>query len=349
MRVHWTYSGCDRAAQSRTDELWRARQSELEARAVAIGATDKSHLRLFVEYTDSSPLWVVRAALFIGGEAYASEAAHDDLAEALDQTVAILSQRIDERIDEPLEEGNGRGRLERLVPFFESFHSRQRSDAFFSFVLPHFRSLRRYAQREIRTLHMLGELPTERLTVSDVLDEAMLRAWDRFPSRPKDRPFEWWLIQLIDKAIEDGSHSIAAESLESRRPQPTTEPRGSLQDQWVEDPTAPETIEFSRLIPGAPGIEMWDELDVEIKQARLDEIFERLTRPQRQVLMLHAVEGFDTTTIADFQDRPQAEVEQDLVAARSTLERMFREWEWPEIEERLERPSYKRSRWAHRM
>jgi DNA-directed RNA polymerase specialized sigma24 family protein len=186
------------------------------------------------------------------------------------------------------------------------------------------------------------------LTAGDALDEAMLQAWDQFASRPTDRPFDLWLIQLIDQAIDLGARAIADESLESRRPQPSTEPWGSQQDEWVADPITSDTIELARLLPGAPGIEMWDELDVEIKQSQLDEIFERLTRPERQVLMLNAVEGFDTATIADFQDRPQADVEQDLIAARSTLERMFREWEWPEIEEKLERPSFKRSRWAHR-
>lgn len=348
MRVHWTYSGCDDSQQGRIQEIWQSRQEELEAKTAGLGRSYAGQLRIAVKHSGASPIWSVQAALYANGHAFASDFAHDDLAEAMDATVGELAQQMAERLEDLDADSDGRSGLARLVPLFESFHAGRRSDAFFLFIVPLFRTLRRYAQREVRTRRALGELHREQLTVSDVLDEAMLLAWDRFPKRPKDGPLDLWLIQLIDQTIETGSRAIADESLEARRPEPSTEPWGSQQDQWVADGITPDTIELARLLPGAPGIEMWDELDVEIKQSQLDEIFERLTRPQRQVLMLHAVEGFDTATIADFEDRAQADVEQDLVAARSALERMFKEWEWPEIEERLERPSFKRSRRAHK-
>jgi RNA polymerase sigma factor (sigma-70 family) len=314
MRLNWTYSGCDASQKARITELWQPRQAELEAKAAA-PRTERRQMRIDVEHRGAS-----------------------------DATVGNLALRL----DDPLPATDGRKGLDGIIPILDSLKARQRSDTFFQFIVPLVQSLRPYAHREIRTRRLLGELAAEQLTENDVLDEAMLGAWNEFSSRPKDRPLDLWLIQLIERVIETGSRSIAQESLDARRPQPTTEPRGSRQDQWVDRPDEPETIALARLLPGAPGIEMWDELDVEAKQARLDEIFERLSRPQRQVLMLHTVEGFNTATIADFQDRTQPEVEQDLVTARSILQRMSSEWELPEIEERLEQVTFKRPRRSHR-
>lgn len=348
MQYQWTHTGCDRADEAHIAGLWQSRQEELQAKVEAMAEGDEGQFWGEVEHADTAPAWTVRAALFNSGDTFASEQAGDEVAAVLDLVVSDLSQQIDEALDRPEGVRTDRRGTGQIAGLLESLHQKGRSDAFFSFLMPLLRSLRRYARRELRTRRLLGELPSEQLTVRDVLDEVLLQAWNEFPRRSRDLPLDLWLVQLIDHVIEVGARRIADESLDARQPEPSTEPQESRRDEWVELPTEWETIELSRLLPGEPGIEMWDDLEVEAKRARLDEIFSRLSRPQRQVLMLHAVEGFEKGEIADFQDRSEAEVEEDLAAARLVLQRMARDVELPEIEEQLERASFKRPRRSHR-
>ena len=352
MQTHWTYTGCDKSDEERISKLWRSRQAELEAKTAALGEAERDRLWIEMERADvpqnvGAPAWRTRAVLHAARGVFTSEQTGSEPDDALDGVVSELSQRIDERLDKAEATREERRGLDGITPFLETFYENRRSDAFFTFLTPVFRSLWRYVSREIRTRRLLGELPTEQLTVRDVIDEAMLQAWNEFGRRPKGLPLDLWLVQLIDRVIESGSQPIAEESLDDRQPRPSTDV-GADEDEWVEMPTDVETIELSRLIPGEPGIESWDELDVETKQSHLDEIFEHLSRSQRQVLMLTAVEGFDTGTIADFQDRSKAEVDEDLASARLILQRMARDEDLPEIEDRLERAALKRSRRSHR-
>lgn len=349
MQAHWTYTGCDKEDQEHISQVWRSRQAELDAKVSALGEEEEAQMWLEVEHStsDESPPWRTRAALYAPRGVYTSEQTGDDPADLLDRMVGELSQQIDERLDKPSATKEERRGLDGITPFLESAYASRRSDSFFTFLTPVLRSLWRYVNREIRTRRRLGELPTEQLTARDVVDETMLQAWNEFSRRPKNLPLDLWLVQLVDHVIETGSQRIAEESLDDRQPEPSTDIRAE-DTEWVEMPTDVETIELARLIPGEPGIESWDDLDVEAKQSHLDEIFEHLSRSQRQVLMLNAVEGFDTTTIADFQDRSQREVEEDLAAARLVLQRMARDEDLPEIEDRLERAALKRTRRAHR-
>lgn len=348
MHFRWTYTGCNKAEEAQIAELWRSRQAELQAKVGRL-EDQRSHLWVAVEHADAnSPAWTMRAALLSSQELFASEQGADSVEDAMDLVVSELSQQVDETLDRPEAVRQERRGINGMTSILESLHSKRRSDAFFSFLMPLVRSLRRYAQREIRTRRLQGELPSEQLTVRDVLDEVLLQAWNEFGRRPRSLPLDLWLVQLIDQVIEVGTRRIADESLDDRQPEPSDEPQQSRTDEWVELPTELETIELSRLLPGEPGIETWDELEVEVKQSHLDEIFSRLSRSQRQVLMLHAVEGFEKGMIADFQDRTEAEVDEDLAAARLILQRMARDVELPEIEEQLEKPSFKKPRRSHR-
>jgi DNA-directed RNA polymerase specialized sigma24 family protein len=344
MQFHWTFSGCDDAQEARVARLWESRQAGLEAKSNGMGG----ELWIAVEHSPTeSPAWVLRSTLVADADTFASEQASDELAGALDQVVADLSRQIEESEGRPAPARRHIRRHARdATPILDSFYRERRSGPFFSLLMPLVQSLARYVRRELSTRRLLGE--TQHLTVRDVLDEVLLQAWNEFARRPQNLGLDLWLIQLIDRVLEVGGRTIAEESLDEERPEPSTDPQETRRDEWIDLPIDEETLELASLLPGAGGIESWDDLEVEAKQAHLDEIFGRLTRSQRQVVMLHAVEGYEIAVIADFQNRPQAEVDDDLAAARTILQRMANDVELPEIEEQLEQSAIRKSGRAQR-
>jgi hypothetical protein len=65
-------------------------------------------------------------------------------------------------------------------------------------------------------------------------------------------------------------------------------------------------------------------------------VLERCRQQQRQALVLNTVHGYPPEEIADFQDRSQDDVREDIERGRHELERSFRHEYLPTLEEQLE-------------
>ncbi len=349
MRYIWTYSGCDKTVEEQLARLWRDRQAQLDAKVACLAGNNSTLARLLVEHSEDSPAWVIRAVIYLVEGAIASETSHDSLAAALDATMADLAQQVDVLLEEPFD-GKPRPRdpEDKVAQLCASLHRAKRSQDFVATLWPMVRSLSRYARRELQMRQAEGDLPAGRTSVPELLDEVTLAAWEQFSKKPNDLSLQLWLVQLIDESLDRAGQSIAQQSLEERQPRPEAGIRDEERSEWVEFPTEEESIELSRLIPDAPGLGAWDELDIETKQSRLDDIFNHLPRLQRQVLMLHLVEGFNRAEIADFQDRTEAEVDDDLGEAAQIVRRMFQEQGLLQMEEDMQNATHVRTRRSHR-
>ena len=263
--------------------------------------------------------------------------------------MAELSQPADELASAGSQAAvRSRAQIDRLAALCDKLRRRGRSHDFVRLLLPLLRSLSRYARRELRTRLAAGDLPGGHTTVGELLDEVTVAAWDGFARRPQNQPLDLWLLQLIDQALQRACEPIAQQSLDERQAILDSEARDAFRSEWVEMPSEMESIELSSLIPAHSSVGAWDELDIETKQANLDEIFAQLPRLQRQSLMLHVVEGYDRAEIADFQSRPREEVDSDLASAERTVRRIFQEQGWLQLEEDLENETFARTRRTHR-
>jgi len=351
MHLQWTFIGCDQQEEQRIEELWRQRQVELEGRAGIAGAAGSTQARISIEHhDDAAPPWSAQVALYLTNAVHYAESQGNTVEEVFDAVLAELSQRIAEYQKEgAASTTESRRDLRQLCAQLAKLKAEGRSRDFMGLLIPLLRTFSRYAKGEILSRERQEEMPVGRTSVTDVLDEVTLRAWERFDRRPADQPLDLWLIQLVDEVIDEACQPIAEESLQDRREViDDGSPRESVMSEWTEQATELESIELSRLLTEEPGIQAWDELDVETKQARLDELFEHLTRLQRQVIMLYAVQGFDLPEIADFQDRTLEEVQNDLRDAQANIRRLFQEQGLQEIEEDLERQALSRPRRSHR-
>lgn len=323
MRYLWTYSGIDNETEEQVADQWRLRQAELDAKAEMLGSDDASPARFFLERNDAAPNWVLQAALYTPSGDVSAESRGNELVTVLDELTAELSQQIDERANQPPTESRARRRYEGIAAFLDGFHQRGASREFFAFLWPVMHGLSPYAERELQIRRDRGELTPGEVTVSEMLDAALLRAWDEFGERDTTQPLQLWLIGLIDRELDEQNEPREEVSLEERVARPTPELRESLKFESTERFDNLDSIELSQLIPDAPPVNAWDRLDVESKRTRLNDLFQQLDRRERQVLMLSAVEGFSLEDIADFQNRPVAEVNQDLENARGIVQDKF--------------------------
>ncbi|MGE0757598.1 MAG: RNA polymerase sigma factor [Pirellulaceae bacterium] len=333
MEIHWTYEGCDDQEIARISQYWDRVQSELAGKVAELSDAP-SELRLAVEQDDAANSWGIQAALHLPGTTLVAEASARTPEKALDQVLHGLALDIDQLEETPAQETLRREGLDEVAVLLDACRVRKSSsEAFISFLTPVVNSLASYVRRELRIQEYEGRLVGESVTTADVLDEVIVSAWERYPSRPRTVPLDLWLVQLADEAILQLSGTNGAQSLEDESPVERDDSEDASWEECAEMATASEDRELREVVPGHPSIDSWDELDMETKQAHLAELFAALPRERRQAFVLNLVHGFNTAEIADFQVRPVGDVEADIAAATASIRRQFASESTPDLEE----------------
>ncbi|HUG92130.1 MAG TPA: hypothetical protein VML55_14920 [Planctomycetaceae bacterium] len=347
MRIDWTLTGCTQEDEREIERLWEAVQPAFEARVGAVPAEEAELLIGVHRQTEDpdEPEWDVQAVLNLPTGTLAAEALGRDLQDVLDRAVGDLARQLDELEEQPLEVERRRQGLEAVLPFLERSRSAGRSGAFFAFLQPVVHSFRRYVDRELAVLRSEAAISGESLEAADVLDDVLLRAWERFDRRPRNGKLDLWILALINESLA-GCRDVPHESLEQRVPIPRPEPHESVYEEtWIEQATYPEALELSEVLAGNDGIAGWDELDLDTRQTGLVRLLGGLSPEQRHALVLSAAEGYEPAEIADLQDRTVDEVLADIALARDELRRKYEQpGDLEDIEDRLDDPSARHPR-----
>jgi len=343
MHVHWAYFGCSKEDEEQLQRHWEDDQRRLHSRLGAFG-DEPAELELVAYRQDEAPEWQIHSALHLPARTVVIEAAQREPGEALEGVVSGLIDEIDRLADAPERVTFRREGLEGIVPILKRCRQEGRSDVFCAWLAPAVASLAPHVRRELRVREMESGLATGQLVPADVLDEVLVQAYDRFARRPEKLPLELWLLQLAGEVLEASCRTVAEESLEERVETPSTEPRQSSRDSWIEWATSSETIEMGELLPAMPGSSAWDSLDMETKNAETDKMLASLPRLQRQALVLNTVYGFSLAEVADFQNRAEDDVTFEVDEAKRSIEGYFREQYLPDVEEQIEPPPRRTSR-----
>ena len=88
-------------------------------------------------------------------------------------------------------------------------------EEFFRRITPLLGPLRSYIKRRLRVAYAEGEIRTEVYTSADILDQAVLRAYEHFREKPKDLTLEQWLYRVANDVLED--YLRKRKSFEKRR------------------------------------------------------------------------------------------------------------------------------------
>jgi RNA polymerase sigma factor (sigma-70 family) len=161
------------------------------------------------------------------------------------------------------------------------------------------------------------------VTVDDLLDEVLVRAWQRFSDRPRHLDLDLWLTELLQDTLvewvkqEPRKHASLEENAAVIMPE--ERPQVDEQEWWASLLGDEETFTLGDLIPDVEATEAWEQLEAEEQADRLLSLMSALPPAQRQAFLLHALENYDTAEIATIQNLPEDRVRADIEAARRTL------------------------------
>jgi DNA-directed RNA polymerase specialized sigma24 family protein/ribosome-associated translation inhibitor RaiA len=217
-------------------------------------------------------------------------------------------------------------RPEPQVPFEETIAAVQppsvSSDDIRSYVNANLGRLELFVERELYFRETADQIPPDSVTKEEVVDEAVARALGDGGEKPERLALEPWLYRLAIQAIDDLSvrslESLSSVHLEesARTPNVRASDEPELQFHQPDETLTGESVIADRRVSTPEDIAYSDEM-ITLVQFALD----GAKRSDREVFILHALEGFSVDEIVAITDRTPEQVRASIAAAREHLRR----------------------------
>ena len=182
--------------------------------------------------------------------------------------------------------------------------------------------LERFVERELYFRETAEQLLPDFVNKEEVIDEVIARALGDGGEKPERLALEPWLYRLairsIDEMASSSQESLSSvpleESVRKRNVRASDEPE--LQFHQPDETFTEETVIADRRTATPEDIAYSDEM-VTLVQCALD----GTSRTDREVFILHAIEGFSVEEIVAITDRKPGEIMSSIVATREHLRR----------------------------
>lgn len=331
MSSHLVFNGCDDTVKASLEAYWAKKLPRLQKLLVPY-RTDLREIRLTISChrQNAHRTWYeANGVILLPTGTLAAEANDKEARVAVDRVTDTLAGEIKRHKERVRKDYVFKRKTRRHADLSAAGPQLQRHaeigsrEDFFRLLRPLLQLLRDHARRELRILELEGTLHRGEVTVGDLLDEVVARAWQHFADRPRRLSLELWLTDLQHEVLEEWikqeprPHASLHEQAVERRPDPPLP--GDEQEWWAELLGEDELVTLADLIPGSEGTAVWDRLEAEEQRDRLLALLGELPPARRQAFLLHALEDYDLAEIAMLQDRPESEVREDIEAARQTL------------------------------
>ena len=318
MQVRWAFHDPDERIRNAAQSYWLQKRERLNG-ALADGRHEPLELSLTLYRPGYPPSYELRAALFLSATTLVVEAEDMDLYAVLDSVVEQIINELHRSAGESPTESLAprrfrREALESAVPLLEQDVARGRFASFYNLLRPVMHTLAELAQRELLHLEAEQLVPKGELTPADLVDDVLVCAWEGFAGRPRQKPLDAWLVELMHGQL----NRWRREPLSLAMTRPPADHVAEVPDWWRRSLDACG-LALEDLLPGARASRAAARLTDDSCRQRLFVILARLAPQQRQTLVLHNVEGFDPAEIAMMQDRPEADVITDLELAERAL------------------------------
>ncbi len=336
METAWAFDNCEHVAAD-VEAYWQKKAPRVE-RLLGPWKDELKRLRGTLYYHPTRRTWECRMVLQLpSGVLAAEDTAHawtEAIDEATDELVRQIKRHKELLREEHLYKRRARRREQMAVAgeLLQRDVESRRREAFFQLLRPFLDQIWALAKRELQVLEEEGTLQPGEVSPEDLLDDVMLRAWERFDERPREIPLDAWLVSLLDERLNELASAPKERSLEE--PVEVASGRDEVDEDdvdeveyWAEQFFLPsEEVTLEELIPDHEfDTDWWAELSEEEQRAEVERLLRGLPRHQRQALLLQAMEGYSLDEIAMLQDRTKAEVARDIQAAKQTLLRRLSE------------------------
>lgn len=343
MRYRWVHIGCDVADEQMLAGCWAELQAGLDARLEMLAQPPDDAAVVVTHDRDENPAWDVLVVLTSPARSVTGDARAETPQAALEQAVRRLLLGIDklDRSDGAVEQGRRRRGMKEIVPHLHEARKRSNMSAFAALLYPVLRGLRRHAARELAVREIEETLLEGEWDVDELVNETLLLAWENFEKRPDSVPLPAWLMGLFGQVLETAARQTRDEvllsgSLPPARRVPLDEE--ASEDQWVEEPDEAEELTLADLLPGEPGLDVWEKLEPERREAGLHQLLGRLSHEQRQALILSATYGLEDGELADVLGLSIPTVRNMLAEGRDALQRSINQEEvWSQVQDSMDR------------
>ena len=221
---------------------------------------------------------------------------------------------------------SGDSRPVAQVPFEQTLAALQPStisaEDIRSYVNANLSRLERFVERELYFREAAEQMVPDSVTKEEVIDEVIAAALGDGGDKPEKLALEPWLYRLAIHAIGDlqarSSDNVLSVHLEdsARTPNVRASDEPELQFHQPDETFTRESVIADRRIATPEDIASSDEMD------RLMETALAAAKPRdREVFILHTIEGFSVAEIAAITDRKAEAISASIVAAREHLRR----------------------------
>jgi RNA polymerase sigma factor (sigma-70 family) len=191
-----------------------------------------------------------------------------------------------------------------------------------SYVNANLSRLQRFVERELYFREAAEQLIPDSVTQEEVIDEVIAWALGDGRDKPEKLALEPWLYRLALRAIgelqarnSDGVVSVPLED-SARRPNVRASDEPELQFHQPDETLTRESVIADRRVATPEDIADTDEIN------SLVELALRAALPRdREVFILHSIEGFSVPEIAAITDRKPEAINASILAAREHLRR----------------------------
>lgn len=193
--------------------------------------------------------------------------------------------------------------------------------AFFEMLRPLMDRLGGHIHHELIMAQMQGRLRRRQITVEDIRDDVILRAWAGFQEKDPTEPMEIWLMRLVHDVLDEQIPETPPISLDVE-PDETNSDRVAEAEEMTDSELIleePQAMTMERTLPDQHGGEPWLELDLKDQLQWVLAELSTLSHVQRRAFTLHLLDGWDPDEIAMVQGRSSDEVRKDIRAVQDLL------------------------------
>lgn len=325
MATHLILHDCPPPLRESLSAYWDTKQPRIET-LLKTFPEDQRHLRISVSITHER--YSLRGVLVLPTGTLVAESTAPTLHAAMDEVVDCLVQQIRRHRESIRRDDVYRRRRSRrdewaqTLPVTKEGRLGRGQADFFDLVRPMLRGLHDYVARELALAQLEGTLRRGDRSVSDVFDEAVALAYERFGKRPADRSIESWLVELIHLVLDEfprrHPHVSALEGAAPSGDQQTEADEGwQIESEAAWGRLSPLTLED--VFPADVIPEPWHEAEVREQRRWILKQLRAFPRQQRRAFTLSVLEGWDTGEIAALQSRSTEEVNADIEGVRDRL------------------------------